>query len=206
MKNYSRLTQVSIYIFVLFHILVFIYFCPNFFGPYDGSISSNESMSEFLLGFFLFLSGIGLFIYSLFLFLSKYSKESWGAGIPLAISSFTWVMIMIIIPLFNSTFDTFYQIHKEDFNTSALLMIETQNETWVHLPYEYRYLSVTGGVRLSNGRVFYMQSIGMMGEEGPGYLYDPESKPEEVCTKSSVIFWTKNWYECDLNWKLLRES
>ncbi|WP_420631874.1 hypothetical protein [Candidatus Leptofilum sp.] len=46
------------------------------------------------------------------------------------------------------------------------------------------------------GRLFYLQSIGLMAELGPGYLYDPQDNPEEVCFQSTRI--VENWYDCSL--------
>jgi hypothetical protein len=200
---FGGITSISIKVFAVFHAFVFVYFSRSLFSPYNGWIIGDKAKAELLAGMLLIcLSGI-LFAYSFFLFMVKYSKDSWQAGIPIAISTSTWVLTLFILPFFANFFDLPFRIHQKEFEESAVIMANIQRKTEAALPSKYSDISVTGGVYLVEGRVFYMQSIGMMAEYGPGYLYDPSKKPEEVCIRFSRVFFTTNWYDCNLNWNLL---
>ncbi len=199
MKKYSRITKNSIKVFIFAHLAIFVYINIMSLAPYNGWLINNEAISNFLISMFVFcVSGL-LFVYSFGLLLVKYQKDSWVAGIPLVISSVTWLLVLFLLPFLNLPF----RFHQKDYENSAKIVIRSQGENKIALPEEYRHTSVTGGVVLIYGRVFYMQSIGMMGEYGPGYLYDPSNVPERVCTKSSGIFLVPNWYWCTLDWSIV---
>ena len=200
---FGGITNISIKIFAVFHAFVFLYFSRGLFSPYNGWIIGDKAKAELLTGVLLLCTGSILFVYSFFLFMVKYARDSWRAGIPIAISSATWILTLFILPFVVSSLDLSFRIHQRDFEESAKIMINIQDEEEAALPLEYRHISVTGGVYLVDRRVFYMQSIGMMAEFGPGYLYDPSEKPEEVCVNFSKIIFVENWYSCDLHWNLL---
>lgn len=200
---FGGITNISIKIFAVFHIFVFIYFNRSLFAPSNGWIIGDEAKANLFTGVLLLCIGSILFFYSFFLLLVKYSRDSWKAGIPIAISSATWVSTLFILPFLADSLDLSFRTHQRDYEESAKIMVKIQGETQAALPLEYRHTSVTGGVYLVEGRVFYMQSIGMMAEFGPGFLFDPTNKPDEVCINFSKILFAKNWYDCDLNWNLL---
>lgn len=198
---FGGIVNISTKIFAVYHIFVFLYFNKNLLKPYNGWLIGDKALMEFFTGILLLCIGGVLFLYSFILLIVRYSRDALRAGIPFAISSGTWILTMFVLPLLAGSLDLSFRIHQRDFEESAKIMINIQGEE-AALPSEYRHISVTGGVYLIEGRVFYMQSIGMMAEFGPGYLYDPYEKPEEVCENFSRIIFVENWYSCNLNWNL----
>jgi len=198
-KQYSQITKISIKVFAIVHIAIFIYINIVTLTPYSGWLINDEALTGLLTGAFISVVSILLFVYSFGLLIVKYSEDSWGAGIPIAISIVTWVLTLVVFPFLDLPF----RIYQKDYENSAKIVIRTEGENSVALPEEYCHTSVTCGVVLTYGRVFYMRSIGMMGEYGPGYLYDPGNKPEEVCVSSSKILFVPDWYNCQLDWNIV---
>jgi hypothetical protein len=204
MNKYSRTTHKSILISTLIHTAMLLFFgCSSLF-PSNGMIITSTAQSYLLISTSFFcISGI-FFVYSLGLFIAKYSKDSLGAGIPFGISVISWLSLIFILPFLFNTLDLRFRLFQNDFKESAKIAVSSLGETKITLPDEYRHISIAGDAYLVQGKAFFMESVGMMAEYGPGYLYDSYDKPEEVCTNFSPVLLVDHWYRCSLNWNLIQ--
>jgi hypothetical protein len=102
---FGGITNISIKVFAVFHTFVFLYFSQSLFSPYNGWIIGDKAKAELFTGTLLLCVGGILFVYSFFLLMVKYSRDSWRAGIPISISSATWVLTLFILPFLADSLD-----------------------------------------------------------------------------------------------------
>ncbi|OQY28465.1 MAG: hypothetical protein B6I38_09160 [Anaerolineaceae bacterium 4572_5.1] len=146
MKKYSRITKNSIKVFTFVHLAIFTYFIITSLAPYNSWLINDEAITNLVIGTSVFFVSGLLFVYSFGLLIVKYPKDSWGAGIPLAISSVMWLLVLFVVPFLDLSF----RLHQKDYENSAKTVILSQGENVVALPEEYRHTSVTGEVIIAS--------------------------------------------------------
>lgn len=191
----SRIVKISLWgtaVFQLFFLLYILFF--QILRPTNSQITGSGSTLGLDL---VLLAIIGLFLLStLILFLFKIRTDGWRAGFPLFVTVGMTMVTLIFLPTLDSSLHLRFRLYQSDFTQSAQELYPPETDRGFALPETYQHLTVGGTVMPVDGRLFYLQSIGMMAELGPGYLYDPQNNPEEVCFQSERII--ENWYKCRL--------
>lgn len=191
----SRLVKFSLWATAAFQLLFLIYLLIfQILSPTNSQITGSGST----LGLDLALLAIcGLFLlYTLLLFVFKIRTEGWRAGLPLVVTVGLMLFTFAIIPALDANLHLRFRLYRSDFAQSATELYPPDANREFALPEQYQHLTVGGTVMPVEGRLFYLQSIGLMAEFGPGYLYDPQNNPDAICTNISPI--VENWYKCNL--------
>lgn len=191
----SRIVKISLWGTAVFHLFFFLYILIiQILRPTNGQITGDGSTLGFDL-ILIMISGL-LVVYALVLLLLKIRSDGWRAGLPLFLSIGMPVVTLFLLPALDSSLHLRFRLNQSAFVQSAEELYPPQSDNELALPEQYQHLTVGGSVMVVNGRLFYLQSIGMMAELGPGYLYDPQNNPTEVCFQSTQII--ENWYDCNL--------
>lgn len=192
---FGGVINISIKVFLIFQSMVLLFFTYSSFMP------SNGVANVFIGTPVICAEGV-FFIFSIGLYIVKSSQDSKGAITPFLIFVATWLLVFFV-SFIVSKLDLRFRFFQRDFEESARIALTIQGNEY-RLPKEYQHLSATSSAFIVQGRVFYMESIGMMSEPGPGYLFDPSDRPDAVCYEVSRVPFVPHWYRCSyLDWALV---